>query len=147
MSISKIKSKKYGTVYQVDIRYKDHLGMSERHIKSGFIKMMEAKKYEKEFLDKIELDKLKANNCLKTFNDVFKEYMELEGKNKYANATKNYYLTNYEMYVKEKIGKSKISSLKYANLQKYFNEMANKQNIPTLKNIKKLFSVTFKYAL
>ena len=57
MSISKIKSKKYGTVYQVDIRYKDHLGMSERHIKSGFIKMMEAKKYEKEFLDKIELDK------------------------------------------------------------------------------------------
>lgn len=120
MSISKIKSKKYGTVYQVDIRYKDHLGMSERHIKSGFIKMMEAKKYEKEFLDKIELDKLKANNCLKTFNDVFKEYMELEGKNKYANATKNYYLTNYEMYVKEKNREIKDKFIKICKFAKIF---------------------------
>lgn len=147
MSISKIASKKYGFTYQVDIRYKDHLGLTKRHLKSGFLDSREAKKYEKNFIDKIELNKLKSANSMKTFNDIFEEYMELEGNNKYANATKNYYLTNYEMYIKEKVGKSKISSLKYVNLQKYFNEMANKQNIPTLKNIKKIFSVTFKYAL
>lgn len=147
MSISKVKSKKYGTVYQVDIRYKDRLGMSERHIKSGFIKMKDARKYEKDFLDKIELDRLNAKECLKTFNDVFKEYMELEGKNKYANATMHYYNATHQMYIAKSIGELKIGTLKYINLQRYFNELSKKQNIPTLKNVKKTLAVTFKYAL
>ncbi|WP_286154434.1 Arm DNA-binding domain-containing protein [Thomasclavelia cocleata] len=72
MSISKVKSNKYETVYQVVIRYKNHLGMSECYIKSGFIKMKKARKYEKDFIDNIELDRLGANDCLKNFNDVFR---------------------------------------------------------------------------
>ena len=44
MAISKIQNKKYGNTFQVDIRYKNTLGISKRHIKSGFKTFNEAKK-------------------------------------------------------------------------------------------------------
>ena len=48
MAISKIQNKKYGNTFQVDIRYKNTLGISKRHIKSGFKTFNEAKKYERD---------------------------------------------------------------------------------------------------
>ena len=73
--------------------------------------------------------------------------MEIEGEVKYARSTKVYYNVTHEMYVKDTIGNENMGSLKYMNLQQFFNKMAEKYNPPTLKNIKKLFAVTFKYAL
>lgn len=46
MSIRKLKSKKYGYIYQVDMRYKDPYGVTQRHTKSGFRTKREAKNYE-----------------------------------------------------------------------------------------------------
>lgn len=45
------------------------------------------------------------------------------------------------------MGRSKLTSIQYVNLQKHFNELAKIHNYPTLKNIKKVFAVTFKFAL
>lgn len=147
MAITKVKSKKHGVTYQVDVKYDDILGIKRRHVKSGFLEMKEAKKYEKDFLDKVEADlqKKKENNL--TFNELYLEYMELEGNNKYSNGTKMYYNATFDTHIKNKIGKQKLSSIKYVDLQKFFNECAKQHNRPTLRNIKKIFSVSFNYAL
>ena len=147
MAIRKVKSKKYGYTYQIDIKYKNQYGESLRHIESNIHDLNVAKKREKEFLENVELEKLKNQTCEKTFNDVFLEYMELEGMNKYANATMVNYTTNHQRYIKDNIGKEKITSLKYKEIQRYFNQLSQKYGFPTLKNIKKIFSVTFRYAL
>lgn len=147
MAIHKVKSKKYGYTYQVDIRYKDHLGVSQRHLKSGFVKMKDATTHEKKFLEELKLKDYKNNVIEKSFNDVFYEYMELEGKNKYANATMVNYQQTFKKHVKESIGKEPISSLKYKKIQSYFNKLSESKSKETLRNIKKIFSVTFKYAL
>lgn len=147
MAISKIKSKRHGETYQVDIRYKDRFGINQRHIKSGFLTYNIAKKYERDFKEQLEVSKLQEKNQHKTFNSVFYEYMEVEGEARYADSTKVYYNKTHEMYVKDTIGNENIGALKYVNLQQYFNKMSKKYNPPTLKNIKKLLSVTFKYAV
>lgn len=147
MAITKIKSKKYGQTYQADIRYKDVYGIAQRHIKSGFLEINDAKKYEKEFLEKKEAETLNIKENKTTFNEVFLEYMEVEGENKYANATKFNYNKTFENYIKNRIGKERISSIKYVDLQKFFNENAKNYNKVTLKNMKKIFSVAFQYAL
>lgn len=147
MAIRKVKSKKYGYTYQIDIKYKNQYGESLRHIESNIHDLNVAKKREKKFLENVELEKLKNQTCKKTFNDVFLEYMELEGMNKYANATMVNYTTNHQRYIKDNIGKEKIISLKYKEIQRYFNQLSQKYAFPTLKNIKKIFSVTFRYAL
>ncbi len=147
MTVSKIKSKKHGITYQVDVRYKDELGIVKRHIKSGFLKSKDAKQYEQDFFDKIELNNLKTQLMEKTFNDIYEEYMELEGKHKYAKSTLNYYHVNHQMYIKDNIGNKKLTSLKYKQVQKYFNNLSKTYNIPTIRNIRKIFAVTFRYAL
>lgn len=147
MAISKIPSKKYGYTYQVDIRYMDSIGRKTRHIKSGFKSINDAKKYEKKFKEELELSKLQESIEYKTFNDIYYEYMRVEGEVKYANSSKVYYNATHRMYIKNTIGNEKIVSLKYVNLQQFINQMSEKYNPPTLKNIKKLLAVTFKYAL
>lgn len=147
MAIVKIKSKKYGQTYQADIRYKDVFGVSKRHIKSGFRELQEAKDYQRDFLEQKEAEILSIKEHKITFNQVYLEYIEVEGVNKYANATKIYYNTTFENYIKGKIGQEKISAIKYLDLQKFFNDAANNHNKATLKNMKKIFSITFQYAL
>ena len=61
--------------------------------------------------------------------------MELEGENKYANATKFYYRKTHEQYVKNDFGKVPINNVNYANMQNHFNDLSKKYNYPTLKNI------------
>lgn len=147
MAISKIASKKYGFTYQVDIKYKDQFGLTKRYLKSGFKTPEEAKKHERFIEDEMAAKAIANLNCNKTFNDIFYEYMEVEGENKYAPATKIYYFQTHKGYIKNNIGSELIKSLKYVNLQKFFNELAETNNHPTLKNIKKTLAVTFKYAI
>ncbi len=49
----------------------------------------------------------------------------------------NYYNATYWMYIVKSIRELKIDTLKYIDLQHYFNEISKKQNISTLNNVKK----------
>lgn len=111
MVISKIQSKKHGNTYQVDIRYKNTLGISKRHIKNGFQTLNEAKKYEKDFKEQLEVSRLQEKSTNKTFNDIYYEYMKIEGEGKYARSTKIYYNETHRMYVKDIIGHENMGSL------------------------------------
>ncbi len=147
MAIRKLKSKKYGFTYQVDMRYKDPYGITQRHIKSGFKTKREAKSYEASILDKINTNILLPKSTGKTLGEVFEEYMNVEGKLKYAPATKVYYNKTYEQYVKDNYGKMPIEAIDYVHMQKHMNVLAKTYNYPTLKNIKKVYAVAFKYAI
>lgn len=145
MGIRKRPSKraKNGYVYEIFFQYKDEYGCSTRYTKSGFLSKKEAREYEAlkmaELLERNEFLKDKD----KTFNDVFLEYMDVEG-GKYSRSTKQYYEKSYHLYVKDSIGRYIIRNLKYKHLQKYFNGLD--AGYSTLRNIKKLMSVTFAYA-
>lgn len=145
MAITKIPSKKNGYTYQVDYRYKNDLGVMQRIIKSGFKSEKEAKTFLKEKIENIALQEFKKNN--KTFDEVFDEYIEREGEIKYAKSSKLYYLETHKSYIKGKFGATPITAIKYMNLQKAFNGYIKNYNSPTVRNIKKVFSATFKYAI
>lgn len=147
MAIRKLQSKKYGFTYQVDVRYKDPYGVTQRHIKSGFRNKREARQHEASILERASAGIILPKAMGKTLNDVFEEYMEVEGKLKYAPATKAYYNDTYREYVKDDFGKMQIESINYVNMQKNINSLAKRYNYPTMKNIKKVYAVAFKYAI
>ena len=144
MGIRKRPSKrsKQGFVYEVFFQYQDEYGCSKRFTKCGFINKKEAQEYEvRKKAELIDYSVTGTNN--KTFNQVFLEYMEIEGE-KYARATKQYYLKSFDLYIKDSIGNCLIKNIKYKDLQKYFNQIS--KNYSTAKNIKKIFGVTFAFA-
>lgn len=141
------KKNKKGKVFEVYFTYKDVWGKTRRYSKSGFATKKEAKIHEA--LKRVECEKEGeiVSNHKKTFNEVFEEYMVIEGANKYAPSTKNYYLNTYELYVKNTpLGNKDIFKIRYKELQLFFNELDG-LGIPTIKNIKKIFNVTFKFAV
>lgn len=147
MSIRKLKSKKYGYIYQVDMRYKDPYGVTQRHTKSGFITKKEARNYEASIIEKSNAKVLIPGSRKRTLNDVFDEYVEIEGKIKWAPATLYYYSSTHQRYVKDSFGNVPIQSASYVSLQVHINELSQKYNYPTVKNIKKVFSVIFKHGV
>lgn len=147
MAIRKLPSKKYGFTYQVDVKYKDPYGITQRHVKSGFRSKREARHHEASVLERASTSVILPKAMGKTLNDVFEEYMDVEGKLKYAPSTKVYYNDTYREYVKDDFGKMPIESINYVNMQKNINVLAKRYNYPTLKNIKKVYAVAFKYAI
>ncbi|WP_286154439.1 site-specific integrase [Thomasclavelia cocleata] len=147
MSIRKLKSKKYGYTYQVDVRYKDPFGVTQRHTKGGFRTKREAKNYEANIIEKSNAYMLIPQSSKKTLNDVYEEYIEVEGQIKWAPATLHYYNQTHSMYVKDDFGKVPIESVNYVSLQSHINELSQKYNYPTVKNIKKIYSVIFKHGV
>ncbi|MBP3399506.1 MAG: site-specific integrase [Erysipelotrichaceae bacterium] len=145
MSIKKrpAKKAKTGYTYMVYFPYVDATGVRRKFSKSGFATKKEALDYEaakrKELKDFGDIQGV----CEDTFNEVFEEYMKLEGS-KYSLSTKTYYETTYENYIKKSIGKRKIVTLRYKDLQGFLNN--TKCSYDTAKNIRKVFAVTFKYA-
>lgn len=147
MSIRKLKSKKYGYTYQVDVRYKDPFGVSQRHTKSGFRSKKEAKNYEASVIEKANAKIFIPETTEKTINDVFEEYVEIEGKVKWAPTTLRYYMQTYKAYIRNDFGKTSISSVDYASLQLNINNLSKVYNYPTVKNIKKIYAIAFKYGI
>ena len=145
MSIRKRPSKKTksGYVYQVYFNYVDSNGIKSKYYKSGFVLKKEAVEHEAFMKEKLKRNRGVCNESI-TFNELFEEYMEIEGFNKYAKATSQYYMNAYKNYIKEGIGNRAISSLKYKDLQKFFNN----PNITyaNLFNLRKVFGVTYTYA-
>lgn len=139
------KKGKKGYVWVVKFYYKDELGIKRRFSKSGFTSKVEAEKYGIKMQNELEKNHGKKAPSNLTFEDVFNEYMEVEGKYKYAKSTEMYYRNTYKNHVKKNIGQLKITDLHYLSIQKYFNSL-DQLGKATNKNIKKVFCVTFKYA-
>ncbi len=139
------KKDKKGYVWVVKFYYKDELGIKRRFSKSGFTSKVEAEKYGIKMQNELEKNHGKKAPSNLTFEDVFNEYMEVEGKYKYAKSTEMYYRNTYKNHVKKNIGQLKITDLHYLSIQKYFNSL-DQLGKATNKNIKKVFCVTFKYA-
>lgn len=139
------KKEKKGYVWVVKFYYKDELGIKRRFSKSGFTSKAEAEKYGIKVQNELKKNHGKKAPSNLTFEDVFNEYMEVEGKYKYSHSTEMYYLNSYKNHVKKNIGQLKITDLHYLSIQKYFNSL-DQLGKATNKNIKKVFCVTFKYA-
>lgn len=138
------KKTKSGYTYQVYFPYVDSMGVRRRYTKSGFLTKKEAQDFEALKRKEIKDYGDTFGNTSITFNQVFEEFMEVEGQ-KYARSTKQYYLKSCDLYIKKSIGQRQIISLRYRDLQKWFNGLDCRYD--TLQNIKKVFGVTFSYAL
>ena len=147
MPIRKRDSKKTrsGYTYQVYFPYIDVMGVHREYIKGGFFTKKDAQAHEA--IMKAELIRYGEVfiDCKITFNDTFEEYMKVEGNMKYSKSTICYYFYTYEKYIKPTIGNRRISTLKYRDIQGFFNYL--KLGLSTTKNIKKIFNVTFNYAI
>lgn len=147
MSISKIPSKKFGYTYQVDIKFKDPFGVTQRHIKSGLRTMRDAKDYEAMVRERTNANLMIPGQVKKTINEVYDEYMEVEGNQKFANATRAYYNDTFNRYLRNSFGTSILASADYVAIQKFINDVSDKQNYPTVFNIRRTLNVTFKHAI
>lgn len=143
----RIRKNKKATTYQVYLRYKDKYGCQKSYSKSGFKKIREAQRHEKEMLKIIDSGNQDLNcfNSL-TFNDVFLEYMSLSRK-KYAISTYKTYFSKFNTHIKNSIGKYLIHMLGYKETQDFFNQLGDKNSKALNLDIKKIFSVTFNYAI
>lgn len=95
------KKEKKGYVWVVKFYYKDELGIKRRFSKSGFTSKAEAEKYGIKVQNELEKNHGKKAPSNLTFEDVFNEYMEVEGKYKYSHSTEMYYLNSYKNHVKK----------------------------------------------
>lgn len=132
--------------YSVYFTYKDITGVTRRYSKSGFSTKKEAREHEAVIRVEYAKNKDIVRNSSVTFNEVFYEYMKLEGATKYAPSTSRYYWFTFHNYIENGIGKREIFQLRYKELQKYFNDIST-IGYSTVKNIKKIFNVTYKFAL
>lgn len=146
MAITKIKSKKYGYTYQADIRYEEN-GIRKRHIKSGFKTEKEAKKYIKNFNAQLEANKILNSSNIKNFNDVFLEYMKIEGNFKYAYSTIQSRTNTFNKYIKNDLGTTYLNAIDYKLLQNEINRLSTFLTPQRVKNVKDIYSVVFKYAI
>lgn len=145
MAIRERRGKK-GITYQVYIRYKDKFGVDRSYSKSGFLKKREAIRHENEILIKIEKEDVLLKKPNLTFNEVFYEYMKIVGVKKYAVSTACTYYSKFHTHIENSIGKFLISQIKYKDIQMFFNKLGNNSKALNL-DIKKIFSVTFQYAI
>lgn len=139
MSIRKRKSKKAknGYTYQVYFYYKDMYDVRKYYSKSGFKTKTEAQIHEAEMKAKLkEKGSLKRDEN-KTFNDVFYEFLTVDGKNLSLNTIRRKKVT-FDKYIKNSFGTSKINLFSnYAFLQGIFNDLeyATLSNVKTIRYI------------
>lgn len=135
---------KKATTYQVYIRYRDCFGVKRSYSKSGFMHKKDARAHEIKILNEIAEGK-EIVKTSKTFNEVFDEYMLLEGK-RYAVSTKKAYISKHRTHIADTIGKYKLANLKYKDIQAYFYTLES--NSKSLNNdIRKIFCNVFRYAI
>lgn len=148
MYFIKRKSKnKKGFTWSVRFNYIDNYGRKKQYSKSGFETKLDAARFGEKKKIELELTDGIARNVDKTFNEVYEEYMEVEGQYKYSAATKQYYHYCFKNHVQNsKIGTAKIKHLHYMEMQQFFNSLEN-NGYATNKNIKKVCAVTFKHAM
>ncbi|WP_317395424.1 tyrosine-type recombinase/integrase [Faecalicoccus pleomorphus] len=142
----KAKKAKSGFTWTVYLDYTDSCGIKQRYSKGGFKTKKEALEHGGEIQQKLSLNGGELYLCERTFNEVFEEYLEVEGKYKYASSTMRYYQFIHQKHIKKSIGFNKMNNLRYKNVQTYFNSL-DELGKETCTSIKKVFNVTFKYAI
>lgn len=145
MSIRKRPSKKTksGYTYQVYFPYVNASGEHCVYRKGGFADKKTAQEFETLKKNEIISYGMLYVEADKTLNDCFEEALAL-AKDTYAKATYTYYVETYKIHVKEQIGKRKIISLTYKDLQQRINDPSHSYAIA--KNIKKVLILAYKYA-
>lgn len=145
MSIRKRPSKKSksGYTYQVYFPYINASGEHCIYRKGGFPDHKSAKDFELK-----KRNEILNYGCLYlessvTLDDVFKDAYAI-AKRTYAKATQVYYQETYKIHITEYLGKRKLSTITYRDLQERVNAEGNSYSIA--RNIKKVLIMIYKYA-
>ncbi len=137
------KKAKNGYVYEVIIKYKDFAGNQKRISKSGFIRKVDAERFEEE-----QLARIKANIHLKTekhtFDDMFQMYIVNDPFTK--ETTKYVRNSVYNKHLKDTIGKCDIAKIDYEFIQNTLNEFAKDNTKQTSEIIDKIVNGVFTFA-
>lgn len=145
MSIIKVPSKKAkkGYTYKVTFKYKEN-DITRTYSKSGFIVKKEAQEHESMVKAQINQDGYLKKICKDSLNKVFNDWLKVDGGS-YAPNTINLYKRIYNKYIYSTIGKEKIISLKYKDIQAFINE--SDVSYDNCVAIKKVLNNVFKYAI
>lgn len=80
-----------------------------------------------------------------TLNDMFQRYMD--GKKSLKATTRTNYNYLYKHFVADNIGLRKIDSLKFSDVLRFFNQIAEKANPGTIENLYSVLHPTFQLAV
>lgn len=145
MSIIKVPSKKAkkGYTYKVTFKYKEN-DITKTYSKSGFIVKKDAQEHESMVKAQINQDGYLKKVCNDSLNKVFNDWLKVDS-GLYALNTINLYKRIYNKYIYSTIGKEKIISLKYKDIQAFINE--SNVSYDNCVAIKKVLNNVFKYAI
>lgn len=145
MSIIKVPSKKAkkGYTYKVTFKYKEN-DITRTYSKSGFIVKKDAQEHESMVKAQINQDGYLKKVCNDSLNKVFNDWLKVDS-GLYALNTINLYKRIYNKYIYSTIGKEKIISLKYKDIQAFINE--SDVSYDNCVAIKKVLNNVFKYAI
>lgn len=145
MSIIKVPSKKAkkGYTYKVTFKYKEN-DITRTYSKSGFIVKKNAQEHESMVKAQINQDGYLKKVCNDSLNKVFNDWLKVDS-GLYAPNTINLNKRIYNKYIYNVIGKEKIISLKYKNIQAFINE--SNVSYDNCVAIKKVLNNVFKYAI
>ena len=145
MSIIKVPSKKAkkGYTYKVTFKYKEN-DITRTYSKSGFIVKKDAQEHESMVKAQINQDGYLKKVCNDSLNKVFNDWLKVDS-GLYALNTINLYKRIYNKYIYSTIGKEKIISLKYKDIQAFINE--SNVSYDNCVAIKKVLNNVFKYAI
>ena len=140
MSIIKVPSKK---AKKVTFKYKEN-DITRTYSKSGFIVKKDAQEHESMVKAQINQDGYLKKVCNDSLNKVFNDWLKVDS-GLYAPNTINLYKRIYNKYIYSAIGKEKIISLKYKDIQAFINE--SDVSYDNCVAIKKVLNNVFKYAI
>lgn len=145
MSVIKVPSKKAkkGYTYKVTFKYKEN-DITRTYSKSGFIVKKDAQEHESMVKAQINQDGYLKKVCNDSLNKVFNDWLKIDSGS-YAPNTINLYKRIYNKYIYSTIGKEKIISLKYKDIQAFINE--SDVSYDNCVAIKKVLNNVFKYAI
>ena len=138
------RQRKKGIVWTVYIDYKDIYGRKQTYSKGGFKTKREAQEHGLKIENKI-LKGVDIKQKRYTLNEVFEDYMKIVGIRSLSSNAKDLYNRLYNKHVKNSIGMRLIDSIRYRDLQEFFNGIDRSKKTCAL--IKTVLSVTFKYAI
>lgn len=138
------RQRKKGIVWTVYIDYKDIYGRKQTYSKGGFKTKKDAQKHG--FEKQNELNKgIDIKGKKYTLNELFDEYMDVIGNTKLSTNSITAYHSLYDNHVRDSIGKCNIDSLRFGDLQKYFNCIHRSSQ--TCNTIKAILSSVYSYAM
>lgn len=140
------KKAKNGYTYQVYFYYRDMFDKRKYYSKSGFLTKKEAQIHETEMKARLKEKGTLNQGTNKTFNDVFEEFMESEGKNLSLNTIRRKKVT-FDKYIKNSFGNSKINLFSnYAFLQSIFNSL-EEMTFSTVKTVRYIVKNVTSFAI